>query len=387
MLINSHPTYPLFDVFMIKILYFIVCLRPGGSDKYLLDLVKNLDPEQFQVTVWCEGAWGPAGDEMRKAGIKVIQQCNKPNRPLQILRAFRYIRRNHFDIVHTLKYRPNFVDPFVCRMSRVKVFITSRRNPRWWDLPPKLIFSVWLRNKMTDHVIANSVTSKQITEDVEHYPDSKISVIYTGIDLNLVDAITRESGQAFRNSLSIPSDAVVLGTVGDLREAKGQSYLVKAFADVVQRTSKDIYLVIQGEGPEEANLRELVKELKMESRIKISTTPHDQYVVMRSFDVFVLPSLTERLSNTLIAAMSLSLPCVASNAGGNSEVVVNNVSGLIVPAKSVEALAEAMLRLVEDPVLAKDFGAKGREIAEKKFTLPLMVSAHEQLYGELVKEA
>lgn len=240
---------------------------------------------------------------------------------------------------------------------------------------------------MTDHVIANSETSKKITEDVEHYPDSRISVIYTGIDLNIVDSTTLESGQAFRNSLGIPSGAVVLGTVGDLRQAKGQSYLVKAFADVVQRTSKDIYLVIQGEGPEEANLRELVKELKMEDRIKISTMPHDQYVVMRSFDIFVLPSLTERLSNTLIAAMALSLPCVASDAGGNTEVVVDNVSGLIVPTKSIEALVDSMLRLVEDPVLAKDFGAKGREIVEKKFTLPLMISAHERLYDELVKES
>ncbi len=369
---------------MIKILYIIVCLRPGGSEKYLLDLVRHLNPEQFKITVWCEEDWGPAGDEMRKAGATVIQRPNRPSRPDHVLRLFRFIRRNRFDIVHSVKYGPNFVDPLVCKLSRVKVFMTSRRNLRHWAREPKLRMGDRLRNAMTDHIIANSETVKNLTMVVEHVPAEKISVIYTGIDTEEVDAVS--SGQDFRNLLGIPSGAIVVGNVADLREANGHSYLVRAFADVVGRTGKEVYLVIQGEGPEESNLRSLVKELKIEDRVKIFTSPRNRFEVMRSFDIFVLPSLNERFSNVLIAAMAVSLPCVASDVGGNPEAVVHNVSGLIVPVKSVGPLAEAILRLVEDPKLAKEFGVKGRELVEKKYTMKRMVSEHERLYNQLVGE-
>jgi glycosyltransferase involved in cell wall biosynthesis len=362
---------------MIKILYIIVCLKPGGSEKYLLDLVKHLNPEQYKVTVWCEEAWGPAGDEMRKAGATVIQRPNRPIRPDHVLRNLRFIRGNRFDIVHSLKYNANFVDPLVCKLSRVKVFMTSRRNLRHWAPPPKLRMGDRLRNAMTDHIIANSETVKDLTIALEHLPATKISVIYTGVDLEEVDATVPDSGRAFRSSLGIPNDAVVVGTVADLREAKGQSYLVKAFVEVVRKTNKDVYLVIQGEGPEESNLRSLVKELKIEGRVRICE-------VMRSFDIFVLPSLNERFSNVIIAAMAMSLPCIASDVGGNPEAVVHNVSGLIVPVKSIEPLAEAVLRLVDDPVLAKEFGAKGRELVEKKYTVQRMAAEHERLYSEMV---
>ncbi len=368
---------------MIKILYIIVCLRSGGSEKYLLDLIKNMNPEQYQVTVWCEEDWGPAGDEMKKAGATVIQRPNRPTRPDHVLRLFRFIRRNRFDIVHSVKYGPNFVDPLVCKLARVKVFMTSRRNLRHWAGEPKLRVGDRLRNSMTNHIIANSETVKSITMAVEHIPATKISVIYTGVDLEEVDAVV--SGQDFKNTLGIPSGAIVVGNVADLREAKGQSYLLKAFADVVRRTDKEVYLVIHGEGPEESNLRSLIKELKIEDRAKIFTSPRNRFEVMRSFDIFALPSLNERLSNALIAAMAVSLPCIASDVGGNPEAVVNNVSGTIVPVKSVEPLAEAILRLVEDPALAKEFGVKGREIVEKKYTVKRMVSEHERLYSELVK--
>ena len=82
--------------------------------------------------------------------------------------------------------------------------------------------------------------------------------------------------------------------------------------------------------------------------------------------------------------MALSLPCIASDVGGNPEAVIHNVSGQIVPVRSVEPLAEAILRLVEDPALAMGFGVKGRELVQKQYTVQHMVSAHERLYDELL---
>jgi glycosyltransferase involved in cell wall biosynthesis len=369
---------------MIKILYIIACLKTGGSEKYLLNMIKNLDKDRYQVTVWCEGAWGPTGDEIRKAGAAVVQRPLRPGRPDQLLGGIRYMRRNRFDIVHSLKYNTNFMDALVSKASRVKVFITSRRNLPFWINSDRIRNAERIRNALTDRVIANSEAVKELTIVVEKIPAEKISVIYTGIDLNEVDAVIKKSRSVYKDALGIPDSVLVIGTTGDLREAKGHTYLIKAFAEVVKKTEKDVYLVIQGEGPEESSLRSLAKELKIEDRVKIDTSPRDRIEVIWSFDIFVLSSLTERLSNAVIGAMALSLPCVVTDVGGNREVVVDNVTGFIVPARSVESLAEATLELVEDPALAKEFGAKGRDIVERKFTVQLMASEHQRLYEELL---
>jgi glycosyltransferase involved in cell wall biosynthesis len=369
---------------MTKVLFIIPWLKTGGSETYVLNLVKHLNVERYQVTVWCEGEWGPIGDKIRKTGITVIQRPIRPYRPDHVLGMVRYIRKNRFDIVQSLKYGPNFMDALVCKLSR-KVFISSRRNIRHWSGALKMHVGERLRNLMTDHIIANSESVKDLTIVVEHVPATKITVIYNGVDLEEVDAAMQKSDKTFRSSLAIPFGAIIVGNLANLREVKGQSYLVKAFADVVGKTDKDVYLVIHGEGPEETNLRALVKELKIEDRVRFSTSPRDRFEVMHSFDVFVLPSLGEGFSNALLEAMALSLPCIVSDVGGNPEAVVHNVSGLIVPVKAVEPLAEAILRLVDDPALAKEFGVKARELVERQYTVQRMVSAHERLYEELLK--
>ncbi len=370
---------------MTKILFMIACLRAGGSEAYLLNLVKNIDQKRFQVTVWCEGEWGPAGDDLIKAGATVFQR-RLSARPGDIIKAVRYIRRERFDIVHSLKYGPSYIDPLVTKMARVKVFVGSRRNLPHWVTSMRITNPDRIRNSMTDHIIANSKTVKDITVRVEKFSEDEVSVIYNGVDLVSVDAITQESGQNYRKTLEIPPTAFVIGNVADLREPKGQSFLLRAFADVVRRTEEDVYLIIQGQGPLESSLRSLAKELGIEGRVKIDTTRQNRLEVIRSFQVFVLPSLTERFPNPLVDTMAMSLPCIATDVGAIPEVVVNGVTGLIVPAKSVEQMAEAILKVIGDPSMAKDFGARGREFVERQFTVRQMGLEHERVYDELLKK-
>jgi glycosyltransferase involved in cell wall biosynthesis len=370
---------------MTKILYMIACLRTGGSEAYLLNLVKNLNKEHYQVTVWCEGEWGPAGDDLRKAGATVIQQRLRP-RPREVIRAIRLLRRERFDIVHSLKYGPTYIDPLVSRISRVKVFIGSRRNLPHWVNSMQFTTADRIRNWLTDHVTANSEYVKNLTVKLENIPPAKITVLYNGVDLSSVDGVTQESAENFRKKLEIPSNAIVIGNVADLQEDKGQSYLIRAFAEITKRTDKDVYLVIQGEGPEESNLRSLIKELGIENRVRINTERQRRLEVIRSFQIFVDPALSERFPNALVETMAMSLPCVATDVGGIPEVVVNNVTGILVPAKSVEPLADAILKIIDDPGLARDLGFKGRERVEKEFTVKQMGPAHERLYDDLLKK-
>ena len=226
----------------------------------MLNLVRNLNKERYQITVWCEGEWGPAGDELRKAGATVIQQRLRP-RPREVIRAIRLLRRERFDIVHSLKYGPTYIDPLVCKISRVKVFIGSRRNLPHWVNQMQFTTADRIRNWLTDHVTANSEYVKNLTVDLDNLGGKDNGTIQRrGPELRW-KTVTQESGENFRKKLAIPSTAFLIGNVADLREDKGQAYLIRAFANVVGRTDKDVYLVIQGEGPEESNLRSLAKEL------------------------------------------------------------------------------------------------------------------------------
>jgi glycosyltransferase involved in cell wall biosynthesis len=369
---------------MTKVLYIMPWPRTAGSETHVLDLVRHLNRQRYQVTVWYEGDWGEIGDEIGKAGAKVIRRPMRPYRPDHVLGAIGLIKKNRFDIVHSLKHGPNFMDAVVCKLSRVRVFITSRRNIRHEAGPLNLHIGERLRNLMTDHIIAHSETIKDLTIVREHVPATKISVIYNGVDTDQADKATIGKSGSFRTGLGIPTEAIVIGNLAKMTEQKGQSYLMKAFAEVSSRTAKDVYLVIHGEGPEEEHLALIAKELNIDVRVKLSTTPQDHFVVLSSFNIFALPSLWEGFSNALLEAMAVSLPCIASDTGGNTEVVVHNISGTIVPVRSVGPLAEAILKLVEDPALAKEFGIKGRELVDAQYTMERMVSAHERLYDELL---
>jgi glycosyltransferase involved in cell wall biosynthesis len=103
--------------------------------------------------------------------------------------------------------------------------------------------------------------------------------------------------------------------------------------------------------------------------------------------MFADPALSERFPNALIESMAMSLPCVATDVGGIPEVVVNNVTGILVPAKSVEPLADAILKIMNDPDLSRELGSKGRERVEKHFTVLQMAPAHERVYEELLKKS
>lgn len=162
---------------MIEILFIISGPGTAGSETYLLNLVRHLNKRRFHVTVWYDGDRGGKGDMMAKAGASVLHRPIRPFRPDHVLGALRLLRKVRFDIVQSLRYGPNFTDALVCKLSRVKVFITSRRNIGHEHGRLNQHMGERLRNLMSDHIIAHSETIKDLTIVREHVPATKISVV------------------------------------------------------------------------------------------------------------------------------------------------------------------------------------------------------------------
>jgi glycosyltransferase involved in cell wall biosynthesis len=171
--------------------------------------------------------------------------------------------------------------------------------------------------------------------------------------------------------------------VGRLSPEKDVATLLRATAIVVRR-EPSFRLLIAGDGPCAAELRDLAGALGVRGRVEFLGEVRDVPGLLRRAGVFVLPSLSEGLALTVLEAMACGLPVVATKVGGTSEAVLEGETGLLVPAGDPRALADALLRVCRDATLARTLGAAGRARAHQHFDARVMVQRYESLYNEVL---
>jgi sugar transferase (PEP-CTERM/EpsH1 system associated) len=200
-----------------------------------------------------------------------------------------------------------------------------------------------------------------------------------------VDGEPRAAGLPFD-----PARHWVIGTVGRMQTVKHQTLLARAFVRVLERTPglRDrARLALVGDGPLRAQAQAVLAEGGCADLAWLPGERADVPEVMRGFDCFVLPSLAEGISNTILEAMATGLPVVATDVGGNAELVAHERTGLVVPSDDVDALAQAIARLAQNPAQARLFGDAGRVEVEQRFSLDAMVSAYQALYDRQLAAA
>jgi sugar transferase (PEP-CTERM/EpsH1 system associated) len=219
-------------------------------------------------------------------------------------------------------------------------------------------------------------------------PEDRIEQIYNGVD---VGRFTR-SASASKKLTGCPfSDEglFVVGTVGRMQTVKAQTLLAAAFVRTLQLKPdlrSSLRLVMVGEGPLRAQAQEILAQAGVDELAWLPGERADVPDVMRRFDCFVLPSLAEGISNTILEAMATGLPVVATAVGGNVELLVEGETGNLVQSGDVEAMAACIARLAGDPDGSAALGAAGRKRAEQCFSLPAMVNAYRRLYERLLAE-
>jgi glycosyltransferase involved in cell wall biosynthesis len=203
-------------------------------------------------------------------------------------------------------------------------------------------------------------------------PHRKLAIIHNSIDIE-------------RFSYAGPVADGPAVTVARLHPLKGIDVLLRASAHIVQ-TEPSFRLEIAGDGPHRAELEKLVDELDLQKHIRFLGETRDIAGLLSRSRLFVLPSFSEGISLTLLEAMAVGLPVVATRVGGNPEVVVPDETGLLVPARDVEELRRAMLQLWRDAGQARRFGAAGRRRVEERFDVRQMVRKYEGLYAGLAEQ-
>jgi glycosyltransferase involved in cell wall biosynthesis len=240
-------------------------------------------------------------------------------------------------------------------------------------------FSRWKHGQVDVFICASELIASMVEAD--GIPRSRIAVVHEGVNISQIDKIPSVDAHA---AFFLPHNAPVIGNVAALVPHKGQRHLIAAAARVV-REQPDARFVILGDGELRPVLERQIKDLGLERHVILAGFRTDAIGLMKSFDVFVMSSLTEGLGTSILDAMTCGKPVIGTKTGGIPEAVSHNDTGLLVPPHDDAALAKAILTLIRDPGLRARLGASGRQRAAEYFGVERMISETLQVYERFVR--
>jgi glycosyltransferase involved in cell wall biosynthesis len=289
----------------------------------------------------------------------------------------RLLQDEKVDLIHAHEFDANVQGTFVAAMTGIPLVATVHGKNYFWERLRRRLAYRWVNREAT--MVAVSENLKQfIVEKVGASPD-RIKVIYNGVDA--LPNYEQTDVDRCREELGIPKTDYIVGVVGNLYPVKGHQYLIDGIPLILEKTPNTSFL-FAGRGQLESQLKEQVYRLGLDKRVHFLGLRQDISRILAMLDVFVLPSLSEGLSMAILEAMIAGKPVVATQVGGNPELVLAGETGYLVPPQDSRALALSLTTLLLNREQALQFGAKGKNRAEGQFSLRTMVQAYQSLYEE-----
>ncbi|MEE2839733.1 MAG: glycosyltransferase [Acidobacteriota bacterium] len=355
----------------LKILYVDTEEVWRGGQEQVFTLMLGIKERHHQVCLASPGD-SPLSVRARERGIETVPFRQRNELSLSaVLKLWVFLRNREFDIVYVNTPRAIFSGGLASRLAGVPLRICSRRV----NFPLKSPLSRLKYNWFQERVVTVSLSIQETLIEGGVRPDL-IQVIYEGVDLDWIDAHQSNSTLAVGERLKV-------GTVAYLSPEKGHHVLLEAAARIVSRFPEVVFVLV-GKGESMSKLRDKIRELDLENHVLFTGFRNDSETLMKEFDIFCLPSLSEGLSSAILVAMASSLPVVATQVGGIPELVVDGETGLLVPANDARQLAAALGQVLESQSLRRRLGQAGRRRVEQKFMLQRKLDETEQLYLSLL---
>ena len=363
----------------VKVVEVLATGGNGGAQESLYGLASGLDRSRFDVSV-VSLSGGSSIRRLQRAGITTMV-IEEPDDAIAVGALAAHLARVQPDVIHNHMYRAEVVGTKAAlalelagypRPYVVSTVHSSRvRGTEDRDVLRHLTPSM-------DRLIA---VSKAIVHKIEEEgrTGTSVSLVYNGVDLERYDH--QEPCCTLREEYGMEPGAHIVGVVARLEAEKGHRTLLDAWPAVL-RACPDAYLLVVGEGSHEDDLKRQASDLRIGHRVIFTGRREDMPAVTAALDVAVLPSYREAQGLSVLEAMALSRPVVASNVGGIPEMIEHGVSGLLVPPRDPDALAAAIVRLLEDHQLADMIARTGHDLVRSRFGIEQMVSAIEDIYAE-----
>ncbi len=361
----------------------------GGLENGVVNLINHMPQHAWRHAVVSLTDIDPAfAARIRRDDVPLVALHKPPGQGLwQLFRWRRALRELRPDIVHTRNLAA-LEAQLPAFLAGVKGRVHGEHGRDVEDLhgtsrKHRLMRRVYL--PLVHQVIALGQELTQYARHQAGVAPSRLHTIYNGVDTERFAPATQ--ARALPGFPFNGPGLFVAGTVGRMQTVKAQPLLARAFVLALQAQpglAARLRLVMVGGGPLQAECEAILRDGGVAHLAWLPGERADVPDVMRALNCFVLPSLAEGISNTILEAMACGLPVVATAVGANAELVDDGQTGLVVPAGDAEALARALLAMAQDPARAAAMGLAGRQRVEQRFSLGSMVAAYAAVYRQVL---
>ena len=363
----------------IRVVEILATGTNGGAQEHVISLMNRIDRLRYEASVVSLSS-GSAVRKLQRAGFSVLV-IDEPDDAIAVGILTAHLADLRPDVVHTHMYRADIIGTkaaiALATAGHHRPYVVSTVHSSRVRSPEDREAIRSLTPEMDQLIAVSQAMEAKIAS--EHREGAPVRLIYNGVDLQRYDH--QEPCCTLRDEYGMEPGSQIVGVVARLEPEKGHQTLLEAWP-LVLRKVPDAYLLIVGEGSQRDVLEQRASANRVAHRVVFTGRRDDVPAVTAALDVAVLPSHREAQGLSILEAMALSRPVVASDVGGIPEMIEDGVTGLLVPHDRPDELAAAIVRLLTDHSLADTIARAAHDLVHERFCIELMVRAVEDIYDE-----
>lgn len=368
-----------------KVFFLLDSFNIGGTETQAVELALRLPASEYEITVGCLRAQGPLLERLTGMRVEEFHPKGGMDTPAglyQLARLTVFLRREKYDVVHTHDLWSNLMGVPAARLAGVPAIVSSRRDLSHFD---------WYRGKkrrvlrriqnLSGVILANATPIRDALISEDGFAPRQLRVIHNGVDTAKFQKAKRDRARLFPEV----GDSKLVVLVGNMHsDVKGHPWLIAAAPQVLNEFP-DTRFALAGDGEWRAEFERQVADLGLQQNFLFLGRRNDVPDILASCDIAVLPSRAEGLPNAVLEYMAAGLPTVASNVGGNAELIQDGTTGLLVPPEDASALSTALLRLLRNPEWSRQLASSGQRLATESYSFERLIREVDELYTELLE--
>lgn len=368
----------------IKILHILNSLQIGGLENGVVNLINNLNDNRFEHAICCIDTSGPTAEKLGKPVEIFSLDKGKKRDYLLPFKIAKVIKKIQPDIVHTRNW--SAIDGVIgAKLVGIKFVVHGEHgreaaDPTGANIVRKKVRKV-LNPWISRFITVSAELKNWLVYDIG-IPEKKVMQIINGVDTNRF--MPPQEKKLAKKEAGFNPDTHIIGIVGRLDPVKDHETLFRAFSILRNEKNREaLKILVVGTGHMEKMLRGIAEDLNISENVVFAGDTKDVQRFYRCMDVYVLPSIAEGISNTVLEAMASGLPVLATMVGGSPELVDEGKTGFLFAAKDYMALSEKLFFYYNNPQILIAHGLNGRKMAEDRFSISKMIKDYEILYRSI----
>lgn len=369
----------------VRVAFVLHVMQVAGAEVLVHETIRRLG-HRIVPHVYCLDAIGQLGHQLIQSGVPVVSFDRQPGLDRAMFgRIATALKADAIDVIHAHQYTPFFYSAIAARLAGTGARVVFTEHGR--HFPDVVSWKRRWTNRLVLRHFADAITavcdfSARALVEKDGFPAGSITTIPNGIDFSRYRDV--EERGAIRQRLGLQADRRYVTIVARFHPVKDHATLLRAFS-LVARQLSDVDLLLVGDGPERGNLEAQARALDLEGRIHFVGIQRNVPEWLHASDVFVLSSVSEAASITLLEAMACARPVVVTAVGGNPELVREGQDGYLVPRGDAAAMADRLALLLQDPERASAMGRSGRTRVLDEFQIETTISRYGELFADLAR--